>query len=223
MGHGGGTNFPPSRETTWDKAADEAESEATAQSLPTGPQRTLLPKETPAQLPGLPRWPGRPGPWQHLPDCAWCPTEDIQALPARLANGNSRQTGDPSSQQEMGSVPYGTIDPAIDGTSAEPSLASTRQLPQPRQHHQQASARKAAATAQTCNPAVRSLFWRRHAAIGKRRSGPKRSCETQPIPAPVCEINVRPLTPWHSRAASTTVQINAAIHCSAIFLIAFFD
>jgi hypothetical protein len=67
----------------------------------------------------------------------------------------------------MGSVPYGTIDPAIDGTSAEPSLASTRQLQRPRQHHQEASARKAAATAQTCNPAVRSLFWRRHASIGK--------------------------------------------------------
>lgn len=143
----------------------------------------------------------------HLPDCAWCPSaEDIQALPARLADGNGRQTGDPSSEQDTGSVPYGAIDPAIDGARAKPSLATSchllparasyseqgnttrkrrprKQPPRPRLAVQQSKPLQA----QTClerKPAI--------------RPSPKRSYETQPTPAPVCEINVSPLKPWHS-------------------------
>ena len=93
-----------------------------------------------AQLPGLP---GLPGLRQHPTDCAWSPsTEDIQ--PAWLADGYGWQTGDPFSEQDMGSPPCGAIDPAIDSARAEPSLDRTRRPRRPTRHHHGTVARKAA-------------------------------------------------------------------------------
>lgn len=136
--------------------------------------------------------------WQTVPG-AWCLVPiDIghSGSPARLADGNGWQTGDPSSEQDMGSPPCGAIDPAIDSARAEPSLDRTRQpsnqgntirkgLPgkqRPRSRH--AIQQSKPLRAQTC-------LDRKPAS----RPSPKRSCEAQPIPAPVCEINVRLLKP----------------------------
>ena len=129
-----GTNFPPSRETTRDRAADEAKPEATIQSLPTGPQRSFLLKETCGTAPRAAAASDRlclePIDRRHSAclACRW----------KRLADGY------PFSEQDMGSPPCGAIDPAIDSARAEPSLDRTRRPRRPTRHHHGTVARKAA-------------------------------------------------------------------------------